>query len=128
MPARLKFDLSSHIGHKVLHDGDGARPPQLSGGRLWDRRRTGDSTNIDAQDILFAWRAFECSYFAAALLAPRTPFRQYLARRSYSILSGEEIELSKTLVMRRMSAGQPLPLLALFRRLPTRQSASGLPR
>ena len=28
-PARLKFDLANHIGHKVLHDGDGARSPQI---------------------------------------------------------------------------------------------------
>ena len=114
VPARLKFDLSSHIAHKILHDGDGARAPQLSGGRIWERRRTGEASNIDAQDILFAWRDFECSYFAAALLAPKTPFRQYLAKRSYSILSGQEIDLTMTLVMRRMSSVSPYPYWHYF--------------
>ena len=114
MPARLKFDLASQIAHKVLHDGDGARSPQLSGGRLWDRRRDSETPNVDAQDILFAWRDFECSYFAAALLAPKKPFRQFLARRAYSILAGEDVDLTKTLVMRRMSAVSPYPYWHYF--------------
>jgi transcriptional regulator with XRE-family HTH domain len=33
-PARLKFDLANQIAHKVLHDGDGARAAQVSGGRV----------------------------------------------------------------------------------------------
>jgi len=84
-PARLKFDLANHIAHKVLHDGDGARAPQISGGRVSGRRHDSDSSNVDAKDILFAWRDFECSYFAAALLAPKTPFRQFLAKHAYAI-------------------------------------------
>ena len=76
--ARLKYDLANQIGHKILHDGDGARAPQISGGRLWGRRNDGESLNVDAKDILYAWRDFECSYFAAALLAPKTAFRQFL--------------------------------------------------
>ncbi len=27
--ARLKFDLANQVAHKVLHDGDGARAPQV---------------------------------------------------------------------------------------------------
>jgi transcriptional regulator with XRE-family HTH domain len=106
-PARLKFDLANQIGHKVLHDGDGARAPQISGGLLADRQHGVDSLNVDAKDILFAWRDFECSYFAAALLAPKTPFRQFLARNSYAINSGDKAELTNTLVMRRMSSVSP---------------------
>ena len=34
-PARLKYDLANHIAHKVLHGGDGARAPQVSGGRIF---------------------------------------------------------------------------------------------
>ena len=88
-PSRLKFDLANHIAHMVLHDGDGARAPQVSGGQVSGRRHDSDSPNVDAKDILYAWRDFECSYFAAALLAPKTPFRQFLARNSYAINSGE---------------------------------------
>ena len=108
-PARLKYDLANHIGHMVLHDGDGARTPQVSGGRVVGRRDDADSLNVDAKDILYAWRDFECSYFAAALLAPKTPFRQFLARNSYAINSGDRAELTNTLVMRRMSSVSPYP-------------------
>jgi transcriptional regulator with XRE-family HTH domain len=108
-PARLKFDLANHIAHKVLHGGDGARTPQVSGGGPTGRRHDSESTNMDAKDVLFAWRDFECSYFAAALLGPKTAFRQFLARRSYSIDAGDKIDLTTTLVMRRMSSVSPYP-------------------
>ncbi len=64
---------------------------------------------MDAKDVLFAWRDFECSYFAAALLAPKTPFRQFLARHSYAINVGNKVDLTTTLVMRRMSSVSPYP-------------------
>ena len=108
-PARLKFDLANHIGHKILHDGDGARAPQVSGGYASDRRYDGESANVDAKDILYAWRDFECSYFAAALLAPKTPFRQFLARHAYAIDAAPKAGLSTTLHMRRMSSVSPYP-------------------
>jgi len=108
-PARLKFDLANHIAHKILHDGDGARAPQVSGGRVSGRRHDVESENLDAQDILYAWRDFECSYFAAALLAPKTPFRQFLAKHAYSIDAGERVGLTKALGMRRMSSVSPYP-------------------
>lgn len=106
-PARLKFDLANHIAHKVLHDGDGARAPQVSGGYGSDRRFEAETENVDAKDILYAWRDFECSYFAAALLAPKTPFRQFLARHAYAIDSAPRADLSSTLLMRRMSSVSP---------------------
>ena len=108
-PQRLKFDLANQIAHKVLHDGDGARAPQVSGGRVSGRRHDAESPNIDAQDILYAWRDFECSYFAAALLAPKTPFRQFLAKNAYAIDSGDKIGLTRSLVMRRMPSVSPYP-------------------
>lgn len=108
-PERLKFDLANHIAHKILHDGDGARAPQVSGGRVSGRRHDTESPNVDAQDILFAWRDFECSYFAAALLAPKTPFRQFLAKHAYAIDAGERVGLTKALVMRRMPSVSPYP-------------------
>jgi transcriptional regulator with XRE-family HTH domain/Zn-dependent peptidase ImmA (M78 family) len=108
-PARLKYDLANHIAHKVLHDGDGARAPQVSGGRVSGRRHDTESPNFDSKDILYAWRDFECSYFAAALLSPKTPFRQFLSKQSYAINSADKIELTRALVMRRMSSVSPYP-------------------
>jgi len=108
-PARLKYDLANHIAHKILHGGDGARTPQVSGDQLSDRRLEAQSPNMDAKDVLYAWRDFECSYFAAALLGPKTAFRQYLARHSYAIDLGHKIDLTSTLVMRRMSSVSPYP-------------------
>ena len=108
-PARLKYDLANHIAHKVLHDGDGARAPQVSGGRVLGRRFDVESPNMDAKDVLFAWRDFECSYFAAALLGPKTAFRQFLARHAYSINVSDKVDLTMALVMRRMSCVSPYP-------------------
>jgi hypothetical protein len=93
----------------ILHDGDGARSAQISGGNLAGRRHRAEGPNVDARDILYAWRDFECKYFAAALLAPKTPFRQFLARHAYAIDSGDRVELTRALVMRRMSSVSPYP-------------------
>jgi transcriptional regulator with XRE-family HTH domain len=104
---RLKYDIANHIAHRVLHDGDGARAPQVAGGAILARRDEPASANIDARDILYAWRDFECSYFATALLGPKTPFRQFLTRNAYAIDIGEKVDLSTTLIMRRMSSVSP---------------------
>ena len=109
MPARLKFDVANHIGHKVLHGGDGARSPQLSGGRASSRATDADMAIVDAKDILFAWRDFECSYFAAALLAPKAPFRQFLIKHAYAIDAGEKVDLTTALTMRRMPSVSSYP-------------------
>jgi transcriptional regulator with XRE-family HTH domain len=113
-PSRLKFDVANHIAHMILHDGDGARAPQISGGRVSGRRHDAKSPNVDARDILFAWRDFECSYFAAALLAPKTPFRQFLAKHAYAIDVGDKVDLTTTLVMRRMPSVSPYPFWHYF--------------
>jgi transcriptional regulator with XRE-family HTH domain/Zn-dependent peptidase ImmA (M78 family) len=113
-PERLKFDVANHVAHMVLHDGDGARAPQISGGRVAGRRDETESVNVDAKNILLAWRDFECSYFAAALLAPKTPFRQFLAKHAYAIDAGDKVELTKVLVMRRMSSVSPYPFWHYF--------------
>jgi transcriptional regulator with XRE-family HTH domain len=71
-PARLKFDLAAHIAHKVLHGGDGMKSAHATGGEMGGSPEggTGDA-GMNAQDVLHAWRDFECSFFAGALLAPR---------------------------------------------------------
>ena len=109
-PDRLRYDIANHIAHKVLHGGDGARAPQTTGGSLIGLRRDeADSPALDSKDILYAWRDFECSYFAAALLCPKTPFRRFLARHAYALDCGEAIGVSTTLLMRRMSSVSPYP-------------------
>ncbi len=80
-PARLKFDLAAHIAHKVLHGGDGLKSAHATGGEMGGSPEGGSSAaGMDAQDVLHAWRDFECSFFAGSLLAPRVPFRRFLAR------------------------------------------------
>jgi hypothetical protein len=115
-PARLKFDLASHLGHKVLHDGDGLKSPHATGGEMGGSPEGGDaaSAGMSAQDVLHAWRDFECSFFAGALLAPKAPFRRFLARESYRVEAGEKIELTPALVMRRMTKVSPYPYWHFF--------------
>jgi transcriptional regulator with XRE-family HTH domain len=109
-PERLKYDIANHIAHRVLHGGDGARAPQSTGGSLIGLRRDeANSPTLDSKDILYAWRDFECSYFAAALLCPKTPFRRFLAQHAYALDCGEAIGVSTTLLMRRMSSVSPYP-------------------
>ncbi len=109
-PHRLKYDVANHIAHQVLHGGDGARAPQTTGGSsVWLRRDEATSPALDSKDILYAWRDFECSYFAAALLCPKTPFRRFLARHAYALDCGGPIGVSTTLLMRRMSSVSPYP-------------------
>jgi len=74
-PVRKKYDLAVYIGHKILHDGDGVKSAMLTGKHYVSGIREA-TTNInkksavDAKDIMLAWRDFECSFFAAALLCP----------------------------------------------------------
>ncbi len=103
-PQRLKYDLATHIGHSLLHDGDGLRSPQTTGVHPSE---LGQSHGINPQDILYAWRDFECSFFAGALLCPRLPFRQFLTRHAYSVEVGKQLDLSPSVVMRRMTSVSP---------------------
>jgi transcriptional regulator with XRE-family HTH domain/Zn-dependent peptidase ImmA (M78 family) len=109
LPERIKYDLANHIAHRVLHDGDGARAPRVAGGTVDGQHQESESASMDARDILYAWRDFECSYFAAALLGPKAAFRQFLTRFSYSLAIGSKVKLSTALIMRRMSSVSPYP-------------------
>ena len=114
-PARLKFDLASHLGHKVLHEGDGLKSAHATGGEMGGSPEGAEFTaGMDARDVLHAWRDFECSFFAGALLAPKVPFRRFLARESYRVESGEKIQLTPALVMRRMTKVSPYPYWHFF--------------
>jgi transcriptional regulator with XRE-family HTH domain len=108
-PARLKFDLAAHIAHKVLHGGDGLKSAHATGGEMGGSPDDGHRSpgGMDTQDVLFAWRDFECSFFAGALLCPKQPFRRFLARENHRIDAGTRLELTPAVVMRRMTAVSP---------------------
>ena len=113
-PVRKKYDLAVYIGHKVLHDGDGVKSAMLTGRHYVSGVREA-TTNInltsavDAKDIMLAWRDFECSFFAAALLCPKVPFRRLLERNGYEVNSGSLVDVSHSIAMRRMTSVSPYP-------------------
>jgi len=77
--------------------------------RYGDSASTAQSSNVDVQDILHAWRDFECSFFAGALLCPKVPFRQLLDRYGYEVDVSQLLEVSPSVVMRRMTAVSSYP-------------------
>jgi len=105
-PIRLKYDLASLLGHKILHKGDGILSCHATGGELGGSPRPfkHKSSKIQQEDILYAWRDFECSFFAGALLCPKLPFRHFLNRESYRIEAAEKLGLTPAVIMRRMTA------------------------
>jgi transcriptional regulator with XRE-family HTH domain len=114
--ARLKFDLASHIAHKVLHGGDGLKSAHATGGEMGGGPDSGSPllAGIDAKDVLLAWRDFECSFFASALLCPKVPFRRFLMRERHRIEARRSIELTPAVVMRRMTKVSPYPYWHFF--------------
>lgn len=103
---RLKYELAFFIGHKVLHNGDGAISPH-SAVHSGDGETSSSAAGMGAQDVLYAWRDFECSFFAGALLCPRLPFRRFLIREAHSVSAGRKLGVTPALVMRRMTAVSP---------------------
>ena len=114
--ARLKFDLASHIGHKVLHGGDGLKSPLATGGDMGGSPDSGSPfrSGIEAKDVLHAWRDFECSFFAGALLCPKVPFRRFLMRERYRVEARRKLELTPSVIMRRMTKVSPYPYWHFF--------------
>ncbi|MBV7314589.1 DUF3612 domain-containing protein [Shewanella sp. NIFS-20-20] len=109
-PTRLKYDLAVHIGHRVLHNNE-TSASVLAVGRslLLEEDDSQASTTPNAQDILQAWRDFESSFFAGALLCPKVPFRQLLDQHGYEISVHEKIGVSPSVAMRRMTVASPYP-------------------
>jgi len=104
---RLKYELAFFIGHRLLHNGDGVISPH-SAMHSGDGEVSSSSTpGMGAQDVLYAWRDFECSFFAGALLCPRIPFRRFLIREAHSVSAGRKLGVTPALVMRRMTAVSP---------------------
>ncbi|WP_119979039.1 DUF3612 domain-containing protein [Shewanella algidipiscicola] len=109
---RLKYDLAVHIGHCVLHNKDGLKSIMVAGrshgtSLSEDSFSAPQSSTVDAQDILHAWRDFESSFFAGALLCPKVPFRQLLDRHGYEIDVAKRVGVSASVAMRRMTAVSP---------------------
>jgi hypothetical protein len=98
--------LAFFIGHKVLHNGDGAISPR-SATQAGDGDALSSAGGMGAQDVLYAWRDFECSFFAGALLCPRIPFRRFLIREAHSVAAGRKLGVTAAVVMRRMTAVSP---------------------
>lgn len=114
--ARLKFDLATHLAHKVLHGGDGLKSPHATGGDMGGSPDSGSPfhAGIEARDVLLAWRDFECSFFAGALLCPKIPFRRFLIRERYRIDARRQLELTPAVIMRRMTKVSPYPYWHFF--------------
>ncbi|MGD9599018.1 MAG: DUF3612 domain-containing protein [Steroidobacteraceae bacterium] len=104
--ARLRYELAFFLGHRILHNGDGA----LASARV-DRDEVDGvapgAPGLGTRDALHAWREFECSVFAGALLCPRAPFRQLLVRESHRISIHRRLGVGPAVVMRRMTAVSP---------------------
>lgn len=114
-PARLKFDLATHLAHKVLHGGDGQKSAHATGGETGGCPEAGGNVaGMDPRDVLFAWRDFECSFFAGALLCPKLPFRRLLTRERYRVEVGKKLELTPAVIMRRMTKVSPYPYWHFF--------------
>jgi transcriptional regulator with XRE-family HTH domain len=103
---RLKYELAFFVGHKILHNGDGMISPH-SAAQAGDAETPGSAGGMGAQDVLYAWRDFECSFFAGALLCPRIPFRRFLIRESHNVSACHKVGVTPALVMRRMTAVSP---------------------
>jgi len=106
---RLKYELALHLAHMILHGGDGILSNHATGGQLGGSPRPSpeQTSHMTQQDILIAWRDFECSFFAGALLCPRQPFRRFLTQKGYEIFAGDQIHLTPSVVMRRMTSVSP---------------------
>ncbi|MBS1229187.1 MAG: MerR family transcriptional regulator [Proteobacteria bacterium] len=113
-PARLKFDLATHLAHKVLHHGDGMKSIASGGETGAGLEARGHVAGMDPRDVLNAWRDFECSFFAGALLCPKQPFRRLLTRERYRVEMGAKLELTPAVIMRRMTKVSPYPYWHFF--------------
>jgi hypothetical protein len=104
---RLKYELAFFIGHKLLHNGDGVISPHSAKHSGDGETASNSAAGMGAQDVLYAWRDFECSFFAGALLCPRIPFRRFLIREAHSVSAGRKLGVTPALIMRRMTAVSP---------------------
>jgi transcriptional regulator with XRE-family HTH domain len=105
--ARLKYELAFFLGHRILHGGDGGIAPIAGDAAYVAEPANGASSALGARDALHAWREFECSFFAGALLCPKRPFRELLARERHRVAIHRRLGVGPAVVMRRMTAVSP---------------------
>ncbi|MFM7396713.1 MAG: DUF3612 domain-containing protein [Gammaproteobacteria bacterium] len=106
--ARLKYTLAFFIGHRILHNGDGVVPPHSAAGAGFEESALqGSIGGMAPRDVLLAWRDFECSAFAGALLCPKQPFRQFLVRERHELSAVEKLGVTEAVMMRRMTSVSP---------------------
>jgi len=110
--ARLKYTLAFFVGHRILHQGDGVVPPHSAAGALDDPAapETASAPSVGGmapRDVLLAWRDFECSAFAGALLCPKQPFRQFLLRERHELAAVAKLGVTEAVMMRRMTSVSP---------------------
>jgi len=103
---RLKYELAFFAGHRIMHNGDGLVSPHEA---TWNEvaEATEGGPSMGPQDVLYAWRDFECSSFAAALMCPRAPFRRFLIREAHSVEAGARLGVTSAVMMRRMTSVSP---------------------
>jgi transcriptional regulator with XRE-family HTH domain len=103
---RLKYELAFFAGHRIMHNGDGLVSPHEA---TWNEvaEAAEGGTSMGPQDVLHAWRDFECSSFAAALMCPRAPFRRFLIREAHSVEAGARLGVTSAVMMRRMTSVSP---------------------
>ena len=103
---RLKYELAFFAGHRIMHNGDGLISPHEA---TWNEvaEAAAGGAGMGPQDVLYAWRDFECSSFAAALMCPRAPFRRFLIREAHSVEAGARLGVTSAVMMRRMTSVSP---------------------
>ena len=103
---RLKYELAFFAGHRIMHNGDGLVSPHEA---TWNdvAEAAAGGAGMGPQDVLYAWRDFECSSFAAALMCPRAPFRRFLIREAHSVEAGARLGVTSAVMMRRMTSVSP---------------------
>src|SRR6187551_163626 len=103
---RLKYELAFFAGHRIMHNGDGhVSPHEATWNEVAEAAEGG--TGMGPQDVLYAWRDFECGSFAAALMCPRAPFRRFLIREAHSVEAGARLGVTSAVMMRRMTSVSP---------------------
>ena len=106
---RFRYELAYFIGHRLLHNGDGLVSAREAtwGVETESAAAPAGARGMGTQDVLYAWRDFECSFFAGALLCPRAPFRRFLVREAHRLASCLKLGVTSAVVMRRMTAVSP---------------------
>jgi len=107
--SRVKYDLSTYLAHKILHTGDGVVSSHVTGGKIGSSPKPFEKSTslLNQKDILYAWRDFECSFFAGALLCPKMKFRKAMNKDQYNIMAYEKYNLTPSVLMRRFTAISP---------------------